>query len=47
MNGERQGFASLRDLVAFLEDQTDSVARQASEMDGDEGGELDLEEIDE
>jgi len=47
MNGERQGFASLKDLFAFLEAQTDNVVSHASETNDVEGGKLDLEKVEE
>jgi hypothetical protein len=37
--GERQGFASLKDLFAFLEIQADSMASQTFETEDSEEGE--------
>ena len=36
LTGERQGFASLQDLFAFLQAQANSAARQADEKNNSE-----------
>ncbi len=41
ITGERQGFASLKDLFVFLEAQADSTASQTFEMEeSGEGGKI-------
>jgi hypothetical protein len=37
-SGERQGFASLRDLIQFLEAQTEHQEKRDGEADGHGGG---------